>query len=74
MTIIQLEARPSFEPMRAAIMLGLCLADSGRAGDWLTFGHDPQRSGSAPEETTLNPSSVARLDLKWKAELPNSNT
>lgn len=41
-----------------------------RAADWPTFGHDPQRSGWAPDETDLNPQSVGGLMLKWKAKLP----
>jgi outer membrane protein assembly factor BamB len=41
-----------------------------RAGDWPTFGHDPQRSGWAVDETGLNPQTVGNLMLKWKAKLP----
>jgi outer membrane protein assembly factor BamB len=41
------------------------------AGDWLTYGHDPQRSGWAFEETTLTPQNVGNLQLKWKAKLEN---
>lgn len=47
---------------------GACLA-----GDWLTFGHDPQRSGWAFEETTLSPANVSNLGLKWKAKLKNDS-
>jgi len=41
------------------------------AGDWTTFGHDPQRSGWAFEETTLNPGNISGLQLKWKSKLKN---
>ncbi len=41
------------------------------AADWLTFGHDPQRSGWASEETTLAPDNVAGLELKWKVQVKN---
>jgi len=41
------------------------------AGDWLTFGHDPQRTGWAFEETTLSPENVGKLGLKWKSKLRN---
>lgn len=39
--------------------------------DWLTWGHDPQRSGWAVDERTLSPENVSRLELKWKAKVPN---
>ena len=48
--------------------LSLTLVSVSMAGDWTTFGHDPQRSGWAFEETTLNPENVSSLELKWKAE------
>src|SRR5215831_1861889 len=40
-------------------------------GDWTTFGHDPQHSGWAPEETILTRANVSRLELKSKARLKN---
>lgn len=40
--------------------------------DWLTFGHDPQRSAWATEETKLSPASAPNLELKWSAQLDNS--
>lgn len=42
------------------------------AGDWPTFGHDPQRSGWAVGETALTPQSVGGLELKWKVHLNNA--
>ena len=39
------------------------------AADWPTFGHDPQRSGWAVDETTLTPQNVSSLVLKWKVQL-----
>jgi outer membrane protein assembly factor BamB len=41
------------------------------AADWLTFGHDPQRSGWANEETKLAAGNVAGLELKWKTQVKN---
>jgi outer membrane protein assembly factor BamB len=41
------------------------------ASDWPTFGHDPQRTGWAIDETTLNPQNVSNLVLKWKTTLNN---
>src|ERR1044071_9332981 len=45
------------------------LAATLGAGDWLTYGHDPQRTGWAFEEHTLSPENAASLELKWKAKL-----
>ena len=41
------------------------------AGEWTTFGHDPQRTGWAFEETTLNPTNVPQMGLLWKAKVDN---
>ena len=41
------------------------------AADWLTFAHDPQRSGWAIDEFTLSPLNVADLELKWKTRVNN---
>ncbi|SFK30337.1 PQQ-binding-like beta-propeller repeat protein [Methylocapsa palsarum] len=35
--------------------------------DWLTYGHDPQRSGNAAGETLITPASVKNLALQWSA-------
>src|SRR5437764_5282522 len=40
--------------------------------DWLTFAHDPQRSGWASEETKLSPANAKDLDLKWSIQLDNA--
>jgi outer membrane protein assembly factor BamB len=39
--------------------------------DWPTFGHDPQRSGWAPEEIKLRPDNAKDLELKWSVQLDN---
>src|SRR5947207_4418854 len=41
------------------------------AADWLTFGHDTQRTGWAFEETAITPANAANLGLKWKSKLKN---
>ncbi len=41
------------------------------AADWPTFGHDPQRTGWAPEETKLTVENVKDLELKWSIQLDN---
>ncbi len=37
--------------------------------DWLTFAHDPLRTGLQPQLTGLDATSVARLRLRWVARL-----
>lgn len=54
------------------LLLGL-LSSSALCGDWLTYGHDPQRSGWAFEETTLKPENVGQLQLAWKSKLDNQS-
>jgi outer membrane protein assembly factor BamB len=39
--------------------------------DWLTFAHDPQRSGWARAERLLTVENVAGLELKWKVQMKN---
>ncbi len=41
------------------------------AADWLTFGHDPQRSAWATEETKLTAQNAKDLELKWSVQLDN---
>src|SRR5215472_6155366 len=41
------------------------------AADWPTYGHDPQRSGWAFEESTLTSENVSQLELKWKTQVKN---
>lgn len=40
-------------------------------GQWITFGHDPQRSGYAEDEHAFSPENVSRLGLEWKTVVPN---
>ncbi len=54
-------------------LLAFFLPTRGRAADWLTYGHDPQRTSWAFEETTLGPENVANLGLKWKSKLKNES-
>ncbi len=37
--------------------------------EWLTWGHDPGRTGWNTSETTLTKDNVAHLELKWKSQL-----
>ncbi len=38
--------------------------------DWLTFSHDPQRTGWNNAETTLSASNVSNLQMLWSTQLP----
>jgi hypothetical protein len=49
----------------------LSVAAPLQAADWPTFGHDPQRSGWASEETDLNTKNAGDLELKWKVQVKN---
>ena len=37
--------------------------------DWLTYGHDPQRTGNAAGESVITPQNAGTLGLKWTANL-----
>jgi len=41
------------------------------AGDWTTFGHDPQRTGWAFEETAISPATAGQMGLLWKTKVDN---
>ncbi|HZQ53560.1 MAG TPA: PQQ-binding-like beta-propeller repeat protein [Bryobacteraceae bacterium] len=41
--------------------------------DWLTFAHDPQRTGWAMEESGLNAKTVPDLTLLWKSKAENQS-
>jgi outer membrane protein assembly factor BamB len=49
----------------------LLLCVTGWGADWPTFGHDPQRSGWATQEDSLNVKNVSGLKLLWKAQIKN---
>lgn len=49
----------------------LCLSVSLYAADWVTFGSDPQRSGSPFNERILTVKNVGGLELKWKVKVNN---
>src|SRR3978361_1282729 len=47
------------------LLPGLANADS----EWLTWGHDPERTGSNPDEKILNKGNVSHLEVKWIAQI-----
>ncbi|HEY7211403.1 MAG TPA: PQQ-binding-like beta-propeller repeat protein [Bryobacteraceae bacterium] len=58
--------------IRGYIALVLTLSGTSLLrADWLTFGHDPQRSAWATEETKLTTANVPNLELKWSIQLDN---
>lgn len=53
------------------VLASFVITTSLPAADWPTFGHDPQRTGWASEETKLSPENVSSLELKWKTKVQN---
>src|SRR5215831_990701 len=53
------------------VLLMTLFAFTLRAGDWPTFGHDPQRSGWAFEENRLSPQNAKDLELEWAVQVDN---
>jgi outer membrane protein assembly factor BamB len=49
----------------------LLLSAARLSADWPTFGADPQRTSWAKNETILNKTSAATLELKWRLQLDN---
>lgn len=50
----------------ALLCVGLCCS-----AEWLTYGHDPQRSGYNPSTTELSPTTAGNLGLLWQVQLDN---
>ena len=55
----------------AAVSLAVFLAPGFAAAqsEWLTWGHDPQRTGWNQSETVLTTQNVPQLEVKWKAQV-----
>lgn len=56
-----------------ALILACCSCSlaSAQSGQWLTYGHDPQRSGVAGDEHAFTPANVSQMGLVWKTVVPN---
>src|SRR5580700_6004958 len=54
---------------RAIFLLALVAGLATAQSEWLTWGHDPERSGSNPGETILNKDNVSRLEVRWTAQI-----
>ena len=64
-------AKPSVKAFGLALSLTFLLLP-GRAtaqSEWLTWGHDPERTGSNPDEKILNKDNVSGLEVKWTAQV-----
>ncbi|HLK31882.1 MAG TPA: PQQ-binding-like beta-propeller repeat protein, partial [Terriglobales bacterium] len=48
-----------------------CSLAFAQTGQWLTYGHDPQRSGFASDERAFTPGNVPQMGLIWKTIVPN---
>jgi outer membrane protein assembly factor BamB len=61
--------------MKAKILLAWCLAllwlSHLAASNWLSYGHDPQRTSWSREETDINRDNAKSLTLLWKSHLDN---
>ena len=58
-----------------ALLPILCLAQSSATShDWLTWGGAPDRAGWAKNETILSKDNVAKMELKWMAQLDNPSS
>ncbi len=53
------------------LLLGIAFTCSLSLASWLTFGGDPQRSGSAKEEPAITKTSVKGFRVLWKLKLDN---
>ena len=65
-----------FHPKRTGRILGLAVSltlliprFAAAQSEWLTWGHDPERTGSNPEEKVLNKDNVSQLEVKWTAQI-----
>src|SRR6202167_3378893 len=52
-----------------AFLLAIAPGFATAQNEWLTWGHDPERSGSNPDEKILNKDNVSRLEVKWMAQI-----
>jgi outer membrane protein assembly factor BamB len=50
----------------------LIIVSSPLSADWLTFGHDPQRSGCAFDENAITTENAGTMALQWAVQLDNA--
>jgi len=56
-------------PIALSLALFLAPTLATAQNDWLTWGHDPERTGSNPNENILNKDNVSQLEVKWTAQV-----
>ena len=61
-------ATPVVTALFGAMVLLVCGVAHAQT-EWLTWGHDPQRTGSNPDEKILNKDNVSKLEVKWIAQI-----
>ena len=49
----------------------IVMATVGQTGQWITYSHDPQRSGFAADEHAFSLGNIVTLGLDWKTVVPN---
>lgn len=54
-----------------ACLLIVAAAGLAQSGQWITYSHDPQRSGFADDEHAFSPANAPKLGLLWKTVVPN---
>ena len=67
----QLISKPVTNVLGVAVRLSVLLVPGLAAAqsEWLTWGHDQQRTGWNQAETVLTKENVSQLEVKWKAQL-----
>ena len=53
----------------ASLVLVIGVKAATAQSEWLTWGHDPERTASNPDEKSLNKDNVSQLELKWTAQI-----
>src|SRR5438309_920315 len=64
-------SKPFVKAFGFAVSLTLFLAPglATAQNEWLTWGHDPERTGSNPDEKILNKDNVSQLEVVWTARI-----
>src|ERR1700676_3386458 len=64
-------ARPLVKAFGFAVSLTFFLVPrlATAQNEWLTWGHDPERTGSNPDEKILTKDNVSQLEVKWTAQI-----
>ena len=71
MVLRRLMSTPLFKTLGLAVSLASFLLPrpATAQNEWLTWGHDPERTGSNPDEKILGKDNVSQLEIKWTAQV-----